>query len=233
MSGPRPLPVGLRLTGRRCVVVGAGPVGRRRVGRLLDAGAQVVLVAPDAVHELVALAADGAIEWRQRDVEPDDVAGAVLVVAATGVPAVDDAVSGAARAAGALVNRVDDAGAGDVDLTAEVRRGPLSIAVSTGGEAPAVSAWAASLIDATLDDSLGLDDAGVALLVEVVAEVRAERAAAAPTAAPTTTTTAGAPPVTAGLPDWRSALDRTMLDLISRGRKAQAKERLQACLSSS
>jgi precorrin-2 dehydrogenase / sirohydrochlorin ferrochelatase len=229
VSTPRPLPVGLRLAGRRCVVVGAGPMGRRRVGRLLDAGAEVVLVAPDAAAELVALADDGAIDWRRRAFGPDDVAGAALVVAATGVPDVDEAVARAARAAGALVNRADDAASGDVDLAAEVRRGPLSIAVSTGGEAPAVSAWAAALVDATLDDSLGLDAAGVALLVEVVAEVRAERAAAGPSAA----ATPGAPPVTGGLPDWRSALDRTMLDLISRGRKAQAKERLQACLSSS
>ena len=202
-------------------MVGAGPVGRRRARQLLAAGADVVVVAPSASATVPDLAAGGPVEVRAREFSTDDAANMFLVVAATDQPAVNDAVVAAARAAGALVNRADDAAGGDVDLTAVVRRGPLTVAVSTGGDAPAVARWAAERIDDGLDQVLTLDADGVALLVEVVSEVRAER------------TAAGAAAVTGDPVDWRSGLDHSMLELISRGRKAQAKERLQACLSSS
>jgi len=229
VTDPRPLPVGLRLAGRPCLVVGGGAVAERRVRRLLAAGARVTVVAPTTAPGVADLARRDAVVWHPRVFVADDVADAFLVVAATDRTVVNQAVAAAARTAGALVNRVDDGAAGDVDLAAEVRRGPLSVALSTAGSAPAVTAWAAARLEAGLDDALGLDADALALLVEVVAEVRAEQAApgAAGSAA------GGAAAVTAVSLDWRSALDRTMLDLIIRGRKAQAKERLQACLSSS
>jgi precorrin-2 dehydrogenase / sirohydrochlorin ferrochelatase len=229
VSIPRPLPVGLRLAGRRCLVAGGGAVAERRVRRLLDAGAAVTVVAPAATPVLADLARHDAVVWHRREFRDDDAPDAFLVVAATDRAGVNGAVARAARAAGALVNRTDDAASGDVDLAAEVRRGPLSVAVSTGGTAPAVTAWATDRLEAGLDDALGLDSDAVALLVEVVAEVRAEQAATASVDDPGD----GAAGGTAASLDWRSALDRTMLDLIIRGRKAQAKERLQACLSSS
>ncbi len=224
---PEPLAVRLRLDGRRCVVVGAGPVGARRARALVRSGADVVVVAPDASAEVDELVATGSVELRRRVVRDEDLAGAALVVAATDSAAVNDRVAAAAREEGALVNRSDRAGEGDVDLPAVLERGPVALTVSTGGRAPAVARWISERLDDGLDDLLGLDAAGLELLVEVVAEVRAELAAVPP---PTDGAGTG---VTARPRDWRSALDRTMLDLIHSGRGAEAKERLQACLLSS
>ena len=213
----------LRVAGRRCVVVGAGRVGARRASQLVEAGAEVVVVAPAAGERVADLARAGRLVHHPRAFLPGDAAGAFLVVVATGDPAADDGAAVAAGDAGALVERADRAAEGDVAVSGVVRRGPLSVAVSTGGLAPAVSAWATGLLDAGLDGLLGLDADGVALLVDVVAEVRSELAAGR----------GSGPGVTPARPDWRSALDRTMLDLIDSGRRAQAKERLLACLSSS
>src|SRR5213078_4678091 len=73
----------LRLTGRRCVVVGGGEVGLEKVEGLLACDARVVLVAPEAVDELQALAAEGSIEWHRRVYEPGDLDGTFIVIAAT------------------------------------------------------------------------------------------------------------------------------------------------------
>jgi siroheme synthase-like protein len=218
-AGPEPLWVRLRLEGRRCVVVGAGTVGARRAGALAAAGADVVVVAPEASEAVLDLARAGTVELRPRSVTAEDLVGAAIVVAATDSPAVNERVAGQARSAGALVNRADRAAAGDLDLPSVLERGPVTIAVSTAGRAPAVTRWLSERLDDGLDGLLGLDAASLGLLVDVVAEVRAELAAGTG--------------VTAGSLDWRSGLDRTMLDLIHSGRGAEAKERLQACLLSS
>lgn len=224
---PAPLAVRLRLDGRRCVVVGAGPVGARRARALLRSGAEVVVVAPDVSAAVDHLVAAGSVELRRRPVRTEDLTGAAVVVVATDSEEVNDRITVAAREAGALVNRSDRAEAGDLDLPAVLERGPVALTVSTGGRAPAVTRWVSERLDGGLDDLLGLDAAGLALLVEVVAEVRAELAAMPPG------TDGVGTGVTAPSRDWRSALDRTMLDLIHSGRGAEAKERLQACLLSS
>jgi siroheme synthase-like protein len=222
---PAHLPVQLDVRGRRCVVVGAGPVGARRTATLLAAGARVLIVAPDvgpAVAGLVAASGPDAPELARRPFEPADLDGALLAVAATGSESVDAAVSRAAAARGVLVNRADRAELGDLSFPAVVRRGPVRLAVSTGGAAPAVARLVADRLDAHLDDVVELDADGLGTLVELVGEVRAQLASAA-----------GEEGVTRGPLDWRSALDGSILDLIRQGRRAEAKERLLACLSSS
>ena len=93
------LPLSLRVAGRRVVVVGGGPVAARTTGGLLDAGADVVVVAPEPGEDLVALlgpdgsaARGGALHLERRGYRDGDLEGAWLVVTATGVPAVDAAV---------------------------------------------------------------------------------------------------------------------------------------------
>jgi len=212
------LPVQLDVRDRRCVVVGAGPVGARRATAIAAAGADVVVVAPTATPEVVAADQRGSLRWEQREFAPADLDGAVLAVAATGERSVDDAVSASAAQRGVLVNRADRAELGDVAFPAVVRRGPVSVAVSTGAAAPAVTRRLAELIDAHLDEVLGLDADALRCLVDVVAAVRSQLGATGVTRAPL---------------DWRSALDGSILDLIRQGREAEAKERLLACLSSS
>jgi precorrin-2 dehydrogenase/sirohydrochlorin ferrochelatase len=96
-------------------------------------------VSPTLTPALTALAAAGLVEHRARPFRRHDALGAALVVAATGAPAVDDAVAAAARRARALVNVVDRPAVCDFILPSVLRRGDLQIAVSTGGRSPALA----------------------------------------------------------------------------------------------
>jgi siroheme synthase (precorrin-2 oxidase/ferrochelatase) len=107
------------------------------------------------------------------------------------------------------------------------------VAVSTGGAAPAVARLLAAVLDEQLDTALGLDLDDLSTLVEVVEEVRAQLGEQSYAGWAQVDGTAGDEGVTPGPLDWRSALDGSILDLIRQGRRAEAKERLLACLSSS
>jgi precorrin-2 dehydrogenase/sirohydrochlorin ferrochelatase len=236
-----PLPVLLHLDGRQCLIVGGGPVAARRARTLLAAGARVVVVAPELDGSLEELAGGGPhddprpgphsgprLEVRRRRVETGDVQGMALVVTATGDPDVDAWVAGQAAAHGALVNRADDGPAGDVSFPAVVRQGPVTIAVGSEGRAPAVSRWLAEQLDGRLDELIGLGPEGYEVLVDLVEEVRSELRSAGSSADGGRGTG-----VTPAAPNWRAAFDGSILDLIDQGRRAEAKERLLACLSSS
>lgn len=137
---PRFFALSLRLDGRPCLVVGGGRVAARKAGLLLDAGAVLTVVAPALGAETASLHEAGSLaRWERRPFEPDDVAGKVLAVAATDDPQVNAAVAGACRQQGVLVNVVDDPQASDFVVPAGVRRGPLHLAVSTAGLAPALA----------------------------------------------------------------------------------------------
>lgn len=123
-------PIFLDLRGKRCLVVGGGKVAQRKVESLLDAGAEVLVVAP----EMVDMPA-GAI-LKPRGFEPADVDDVWLVIAATNNRAVNTAVADAAAARHLWVNVVDVPEECTAIMPALVRRGALCIAVSTGGASP-------------------------------------------------------------------------------------------------
>jgi precorrin-2 dehydrogenase/sirohydrochlorin ferrochelatase len=148
-------PAFLDLRGRRCLVVGGGAVAERKVGALLDAGARVVIVSPTLTTSLGALAAERDLEHRARRFRRHDTRGCALVVAATGVVTVDDAVVAAARRAHALVNVVDRRAACDFILPSVLRRGDLQIAVSTGGKSPALAREIRRRLEAEIGDDYG------------------------------------------------------------------------------
>jgi precorrin-2 dehydrogenase / sirohydrochlorin ferrochelatase len=129
----------LRLTGRRCLVVGGGPIGLEKVEGLLACEADVTLVAPDAGAELEALAAEGSIRWEARAYEPSDLEGAFLVIAATGDTDVNIRVYEDAERRAMLVNVVDVPPLCNFILPAILRTGPLAIAISTAGASPALA----------------------------------------------------------------------------------------------
>jgi precorrin-2 dehydrogenase / sirohydrochlorin ferrochelatase len=135
-----PLVVALDLGGQVAVVVGGGGVAERKVATLLEAGARVRVVSPALSPVLQARWQQGAIEWLARRYEAGDQAGAFLAVACTGVQAVDAAVAAEAYRAGRLVCVSGEPGLGNVQFTAEVHRGPVTVAVSTGGASPALAA---------------------------------------------------------------------------------------------
>jgi siroheme synthase-like protein len=129
----------LRLTGRRCLVVGGGDVGLEKVEGLLACAGAVTLVAPHAHDELVRLAAEGSIAWERREYATADLDGSFLVIAATDDSEVNIAVHEDADARAMLVNVVDVPPLCNFILPAIVRSGPLAIAISTAGASPALA----------------------------------------------------------------------------------------------
>ena len=137
MDTPTPdpaYPVTLRVAGRRCVVVGAGPVGSRRALALVRAGADVTVVAPDASADVRGAAARGELTWERRPYAPGDLADAWVAHTATGVADVDDAVAAEAEHARVWLGRADDRDLTDLWVPAVARVDDVAVAVSAGGD---------------------------------------------------------------------------------------------------
>ena len=154
----------LRLTGRRCIVVGGGEIGLEKVEGLLACDGRVVLVAPDAVPELESLAAEGSIEWIRRRYEPGDLEQTFIAIAATNDTATNIAVYQDAEERAMLVNVVDVPPLCNFILPAIVRTGPLAIAISTAGASPAL----AKRIKRQIADEFGEPYARLAVLLNEV-----------------------------------------------------------------
>jgi siroheme synthase-like protein len=129
----------LRLSGRRCVVIGGGDVGLEKVEGLLACDARVTLICPEAHPELVQLALEGSITWEQRGYEQGDLEGALIAIAATDDTELNIRVFEDAEGRSMLVNVVDVPPLCNFILPAIVRTGPLAIAVSTAGASPALA----------------------------------------------------------------------------------------------
>jgi siroheme synthase-like protein len=129
----------LRLTGRRCVVVGGGEVGLEKVEGLLACDGRVVLIAPEAEPALHELAAEGSIEWIRREYETGDLESTFIAIAATADTDVNIHVYEDAERRAMLVNVVDVPPLCNFILPAIVRTGPLAIAISTAGASPALA----------------------------------------------------------------------------------------------
>jgi hypothetical protein len=181
-------PVNLSLAGRRCLVVGGGPVALQKARELVVCGATVEVVAPEILDEIAAL--DGVI-CHKRPYAAGEVAGYRLVITATSDPEVNRQVFVEGEAIGVWVNSADDP--------------------ANSGSSPALSTW----LRRRYGPEFGPE---YAVLVEILTEARARLLAEGTS--------------TEGL-NWQGALDSGMLELIREGRLAEAKERLQACLSSS
>lgn len=207
-------PTNLLVEGRRVVVVGGGGVAAGKAEELLRCGADVVLVAPrigDGVRALEAAPPAGSLTVRVEAYDPAVLEGAWLVVTATDDPAVNGAVAADAEARRLWCNSADDTRNCSFTLPSRIRQGPLLVTFSTGGHSPALTRW----LRETYTEEFGPE---YVTLIELLAAERARILAEGRT--------------TMGLA-WREALDSGMLESIRGGRLAEAKERLQACLSSS
>jgi precorrin-2 dehydrogenase / sirohydrochlorin ferrochelatase len=132
-------PIFLSLEGERCLVVGGGNVAERKIERLLESGARVVVVAKEVTERITALAASGEIALEKRPYAGGEAGGYFLVIAATNDSALNSEVSGDARAAGRLVNVVDVPELCNFYVPSSLRRGDLQIAVSTAGASPSIA----------------------------------------------------------------------------------------------
>lgn len=157
-------PITLQLSNQLCVVVGAGAVGQRKLAGLRRAGARIRLIAPDAPPSLAA----PDLELCPRPYHPDDLYGATLVFAATNDRALNAAIARQARVAGLLVNVADAPAEGNFTLPALARQGDLTIAVSSGGASPALSA----LVRDQLSQEFGPE---WAMVLEIAAALRQKR----------------------------------------------------------
>ena len=195
-------PVSLRVEGKCCVVVGGGAVAERKVEALLQAGAQVRVIAPEVTPGMARLAREGQVEWRRRGASEADVEDAFLVIAATDDRDLNAGIAAAANARGKLVNAVDQPDDCNFFVPATVRRGPILLTVSTGGASPAL----AKRIRRKLERAIGPEYGDLAELLAALRETvieklprQADRAAA-----------------------WERILDSRMLELIRQGKRAEA-----------
>jgi siroheme synthase-like protein len=129
----------LKLSGRRCLVVGAGDIGLEKVEGLLVCDGNVVVVAPEAHPELQRLAAEGSIQWEQREYRREDLEGSFMAIAATNDTDVNIRVYQDAEERAMLVNVVDVPPLCNFILPAIFRSGPVAIAISTAGASPALA----------------------------------------------------------------------------------------------
>ncbi len=129
----------LRLTGRRCLVVGGGDVGLEKVEGLLACDADVTVVAPEVRPELAQLALEGSIQWHRRPYRSEDLDRCLIAIAATDDSEVNIRVFEDADARAMLVNVVDVPPLCNFILPAIVRTGPLAVAISTAGASPALA----------------------------------------------------------------------------------------------
>jgi precorrin-2 dehydrogenase / sirohydrochlorin ferrochelatase len=204
-------PVNLVVSGRRCVVVGAGRIAARKVDGLLAAGADVHVVAPRLGDQVRTMRDEGRVTVAERAFESADLDGAWLATAATDDAAVNHAVFEAGEGRGVWVNAADDPDNCSFTLMSVIRRGDVVVTVGTGGRSPALAAWLKERIAAEIGPEYET-------LVELLADAREGMQADG-------RSTEDA--------DWKRALDSGMLDLIRAGRVDDAKELLRSCLSSS
>ncbi|MDP2942763.1 MAG: bifunctional precorrin-2 dehydrogenase/sirohydrochlorin ferrochelatase [Candidatus Omnitrophota bacterium] len=132
-------PVNLNLENKRCLVAGAGRVAERKVRRLLECGAQVLVVSPEITPFLKTLAEKRKIIFKKRRVNLTDLNGVYLAISATGDRKINSLISSYCHRKGILVNVVDSPKECNFILPSVARRGSLTIAVSTDGMSPALS----------------------------------------------------------------------------------------------
>jgi precorrin-2 dehydrogenase/sirohydrochlorin ferrochelatase len=196
-------PVSLLIEGRCCLVVGGGTVAERKVASLLEAGAEVRVFAPEVTGTILRLAVEGQIEWAGPAVVEADLADAFLVILATDDRALNARLAAAARAAGKLVNAVDQPEDCSFFVPASVQRGPILLTVSTGGGSPALAKRLRQELEAHFGPEYGE-------LAELLAGLRGELSAKLPSQAQRAQA-------------WERILDSPVLELLRQGKPVEAR----------
>jgi siroheme synthase-like protein len=172
MPTPVLYPLFLKLDGRRCVVVGGGPIAAQKARELVASGARVRVISPELDEQAWSEMRE-AIEWIPRPFENGDCEGAIIVISATADDAVDAAVVADGHRFQALVNTVDVIHRCDFYAGSVVRRGPITVAISSSGASPSVAVTIRKSIERLLPEALPL-------VVETLGRRRPELLAAHP-----------------------------------------------------
>lgn len=149
-------PIFLNLKDRRCLVVGGGEVAARKAASLRDAGARVLMVAPQASAGVMQMVEDGEVELRRGHYSESDIEGCALVIAATDDAEVNRSVSVACEARGIPVNVVDDPQLCSFIVPSMIDRSPVQIAVSTGGASPVLARTLRARLETMIPSAYGL-----------------------------------------------------------------------------
>ena len=204
-------PIALNLEGRRCVVIGGGPVAEHKTRGLLEGGAAVQVIADQAGDGLEQLAGEGRLELTRRAYTHGDLEGAFLAIAATDDPGVNAEVFAEAEERGVLLNAVDDTEHCNFTVPSVVRRGDLTVAISTGGKAPALAKRLRARLEEQLEPELGA-------VVDLLGEVRTEALATRQVDFQTWSRR------------WEGALDNDVVGLVRHHRVEEAKEVVRQAL---
>lgn len=148
-------PINIKVEGKKCVVVGGGSVAERKTAGLVEAGAEVTVVAPKFCPQIKRLKEKGKIKITAREYRKSDLNGAFLVFCATDDKTVNRVIARHAREKGILVNAADDPDYCDFTLPAVVKKGGLTIAVATGGASPALSRHLREKLEKSIGDEYG------------------------------------------------------------------------------
>lgn len=132
-------PIFLKLEGRKVLIVGGGAVAEQKIEGVLRSATDVTVIAPEVTPHIRQWAEEGRLIHIPQEFKHGMACGYFLVIAATDSAAVNHAVYTEARAAGALCNAVDDTPYCDFYAPALVSRGEFQIAISTGGNSPALA----------------------------------------------------------------------------------------------
>jgi len=144
-------PIRVDLEGERVVVVGGGSVAERRIERLVEAGADIRLVSPDATERLEAFTREGRIDWEERLYREGDLRGARLVFAATDDPSVQWNVVAEARRREIAVDAVGFDVEGNVSVPAVAEFGKIRLSIDAGGASPALAGALCRHLESELD----------------------------------------------------------------------------------
>jgi len=193
-------PVYLNLAGKRCVVIGGGTVAEGKILNLREACARITFISPEITSGIQEAARWGEVEWQAREYQPGDLEGAFLAIAATNTRHVNQEIFREAERLGIILNVVDDPALCTFIAPSIVKRGPVTLAISTGGASPAL---ARKLREALSNDPVlnWADLSGV--LVRARKKVKAHRAAVDPER-------------------WQCCLTSELLGLAQAGREDQA-----------
>ena len=201
-------PTYLNLAGKKCVILGGGTVAQGKIAGFKDAGAVITLISPAATAGIQRAAQRGQVRWLEREYQPGDLEGAFIAVAATNVWHVNREIYDEAEMLGVLLNVVDDPDLCTFIAPSVVKRGPVTLAISTGGASPAL----ARKLRETLVDHPALEWADLAgVLARARREVKQRRVAIDPDR-------------------WQCCITRELLSLAQGDREDEALEFLLAQL---
>lgn len=195
-------PVFLNLAGKRCVIIGGGTIAQGKIGGLLQAGCEIIVISPDATPGIRQAAQRGDITWLERTYQPGDLEGAFIGVAATNVWHVNREIYEEAERLGVLLNVVDDPDLCSFIAPSIVKREPVTLAISTGGASPAL----ARKLRETLANAEALEWADLAdVLAQARRAVKEKRAVIDPER-------------------WQCCITRDLLNMVQDGRTDEALE---------